>query len=74
MLLLHLNDQIINVISTERGLGSKQICLYGLDGIGSVRPNYTFALGSFARKVDPFARKIRLDNQKYFNEHNAYFI
>jgi len=36
---------------------------------GSVRPNYTFALGSFALKVDPFAPIIK----KYFNEHNAYF-
>ena len=42
-------------------------------GIGSARPNYTFALGpfavgSFALKVGPFAPIIA----KYFNEHNAY--
>ena len=36
-----------------------------LGGIGSVRPNFTFALGSFALKVGPFALPIK----KYFNEH-----
>jgi hypothetical protein len=43
------------------------------DGIESVRPNYTFALGpfalgSFALKVGPFALIIK----KYLNEHNKY--
>ena len=40
-----------------------------LKGIGSVRPNYTFALGPFALKVGPFALIIK----KYFNEHTGYF-
>ena len=41
----------------------------GLFGIGSVRPNYTFALGPFALQVGLFALIIKT----YFNEHNGYF-
>jgi hypothetical protein len=46
----------------------RDMVYHTLWGIGSVRPNYTFALGSFTLKVGPFAPIIK----RYFNEHNAY--
>ena len=62
-------NEVKNEIYNVKFVNKRKHKVLGFWGIGSVRPSYTFALDSFALKVDPFALIIK----KVLNEHYEYF-